>query len=392
MGVEVFKELGRVYLDYNSTAPLACFLEDEIQNWLKHWGNPSATYQKAREARSSIWTAREQLAQFIHARPLEVVFTSGGSESNNQAIKGLAEKFKNSSRNKIIISSVEHPSVKSVCEWVRDHYGFQLEVIPVLKSGHLDLEKYEKTLDDQTAFVSIMYVNNETGCVFPIQKLAELSHKAGALFHSDAIQALGKIPLDVESLGVDLLSLSGHKFHSLKGAGALYMKKGLSLESLIHGGPQERKRRAGTENVLAICAFGAIAEKGEEILKENQKIVQWRDKLESVIEQSIQGVRFIGKSHPRVGTCSSMMIDGVFAETVMMNLDLKGYSVSVSSACHSGSIAPSAVLLGMGYSPDEAKCVLRVSFGVGIKWESLKKFSDVLKEIVERLRNLEGKI
>ena len=386
--MEVFKELNRVYLDYNSTAPLAGFLKTDIQNWLQCWGNPSATYQKAREARSLIWTAREQLARFIHVRPLEVVFTSGGSESNNQAIKGLAEKFKHSSRKKIITSSVEHPSVMGVCEWVRDHYGFQLEVIPVLKSGHLDLEKYEKALDDQTAFVSIMYVNNETGCIFPIQKLAELSHKAGALFHSDAIQALGKIPLDVESLGVDLLSLSGHKFYSLKGSGALYVRRGLSLESLIHGGSQERKRRAGTENFLSICSFGAMASKGEEILKENQQVTQWRDQLESVIGKYLSGVSFIGKNHPRVGTCSSIMIEGVFAETVMMNLDLKGYSVSVSSACQSGSLSPSVVLLGMGYSPDEAKCVLRVSFGVGIDWESLKSFSDVLKEIIDRLRNL----
>lgn len=386
--MEVFKETDRVYLDYNSTTPPACFLEDKIQNWLRFWGNPSAAYQKAREARSLIWTAREQLARFIHVRPLEIVFTSGGSESNNQAIKGLAEKFKNSSRKKIIISSVEHPSVTGVCEWVRDHYGFQLEVIPVLKSGHLDLEKYKKALDDHTAFVSMMYVNNETGCIFPIQELAELSHQAGALFHSDAVQALGKIPLDVESLGVDLLSLSGHKFYSLKGSGVLYVKKGLSLENLIHGGPQERRRRAGTENVLSICSLGAAAERGEEILKQNQQITHWRDELESVIEKSIDGVHFIGKNHPRVGTCSSIMIEGVFAETVMMNLDLKGYSVSVSSACHSGSIAPSVVLIGMGYSPDEAKCVLRVSFGVGVKWESLKKFSDVLKEVVERLRNL----
>ena len=225
MSIEVIKELDRVYLDYHSTTPVAGFLNTQIQGWLKCWGNPSAAYQKAREARSLIWTAREQLARFIQARPLEIVFTSGGSESNNQALKGLAGKFKNSSRKKVIISSVEHPSVTGVCEWIRDHYGFQLEVVPVLKSGCLDLEKYEKALDDQTAFVSIMYVNNETGCIFPIQKLAELSHKAGALFHSDAVQALGKIPLNTEDLNVDLLSLSGHKFYSLKGAGALYVKK-----------------------------------------------------------------------------------------------------------------------------------------------------------------------
>lgn len=387
--MEVLKESKRVYLDYNSTTPPACFLKDEVQNWLKYWGNPSAVYQTARKARSLIWTAREQLARFIHAQPLEVVFTSGGSESNNQAIKGLAEKFKNSSRKKIITSSVEHPSITRVLEWVRDHYGFQLEVIPVSKSGHLNLEKYENALDDQTAFVSMMYVNNETGCIFPIQKLAELSHKAGALFHSDAVQALGKIPLDVVQLGVDLLSLSGHKFYSLKGAGALYVKKGLSLENLIHGGPQERKRRAGTENVLSICSFGAVAEKGCEILEQNQKTAVLRDQLESVIAKSLAPVSFIGKDEARVGTCSSIMIEGVFAETIMMNLDLKGYSVSVSSACHSGSLNPSVVLLGMGYSPDEAKCVLRVSFGVGVEWESLKRFSDVLKEIVDRLRGFE---
>ncbi len=388
MSIEVAKELNRVYLDYHSTTPVAGFLNAKVQDWLKCWGNPSAAYQKAREARGLIWTAREQLARFIQARPLEIVFTSGGSESNNQALKGLAERFKNSSRKKIIISSVEHPSVTGVCRWIRDHYGFQLEVIPVLKSGALDLDKYENALDDQTAFVSIMYVNNETGCIFPIQKLAELGRRAGALFHSDAVQALGKIPLDVENLGVDMISLSGHKFYSLKGAGALYVKKGLSVESLVHGGPQERKRRAGTENILSICSLGALAERGKEILNQNQKTAQWRDRLESLIEKSIENIHFIGKGRPRVGTCSSMMIEGVFAETVMMNLDMKGYSVSVSSACHSGSLSPSVVLLGMGFSPDEAQCVLRVSFGLGTNWESLKKFADVLKEIVNRLRKI----
>ena len=163
------------------------------------------------------------------------------------------------------------------------------------------------------------------------------------------------------------------------------------MDSLVHGGPQERKRRAGTENILSICSLGALAEKGDEILKQNQAAAQWRDQLESLIEKSIENVHFIGKNCPRVGACSSMMIEGVFAETVMMNLDLKGYSVSVSSACHSGSLSPSVVLLGMGFSPDEAQCVLRVSFGLGIDWESLKKFSDVLKEIVNRLRKIRSR-
>ena len=388
MSIEVFKEKSRVYLDYNATSPPASFLKDLIQEWMSFWANPSSTHQTAEKSRALLWNAREQVAQFIRCHPLELIFTSGGSEANNHALKGLFEKFKNSSRNTVITSSVEHPSVREVLEWGAKHYEFQIKVIPVSPEGLLDISSYKKALSDKTAFVSIMYVNNETGCIFPISQLAEMSKNAGALFHCDAVQALGKLPLNIESLGVDLLTLSGHKFYALKGCGVLYVKKGLALPSLMHGGPQERKRRAGTENILSICSLGAVAQKGEEILSAQPSIQKLRDNLENLIEKKIQDLQFIGRETERTANSSSIMIKGVFAETVMMNLDLKGYSVSVSSACHSGSLSPSPVLLGMGYSPEEANCVLRVSLGLGSDKESLKRFAEVLKETVERLRKI----
>ena len=390
MSLSVLKEKNRVYLDYSSTTPLLESLPQRIFEWSQKWGNPSSNYELARESRALIWKAREDIARFIHCNPLEIIFTSGGSETNNYAIKGLCEKFLGSDKNKIITSSVEHPSVTQTMKWAQKK-GFQVEIIPVNSSGELDKEKFEKALDEKTAFVSLMYVNNETGCIFPIQELAQMSHQVGALFHSDGIQSLGKIPIHVEELGVDLMSFSGHKFYSLKGCGALYCKKGLNLESLIHGGSQERKRRAGTENVLSICSLGAACEQGEKILKEVSHLSQYRDKLEATIKKNIPNVKIVGQESPRVGTITSILIPDLFAETVLINLDLKGYSVSVSSACNSGSILPSPVLIGMGYSVEEAQCVLRVSFGLGTTNESLQNFASDLQKIVNRLTKLKEK-
>ncbi len=389
MKIEVLKEKDRIYLDYNATTPLASPLRDEITKWLQVWGNPSSSHQTARQAKTLLWEARTQVSKFIGCHPLEIIFTSGGSESNNYIIKGLCEKFLNTSKKKIITSSVEHPSVNQTLEWVKKR-GFQVEIIPVSKEGQLDMEKFKKALDDQTAFVTIMYANNETGCLFPIQELIELSKQKGCLFHSDAVQVLGKIPINVQKLGADFLTFSAHKFYSLKGCGVVYCKKGLLVDSLIHGGPQERRRRAGTENVLSICSLGFMASKGEEILQENKKIKILRDELEQNLLKEISDIHLIGKNKDRIGNSSSVWISGVYAETIMMNLDLKGYSVSVSSACHSGSLSPSPVLIGMGYSPEEAKCVLRISLGLGIDQKSLQKFVLDLKQIVERLRNLES--
>ena len=307
MSLNVLREENRVYLDYNATTPLLESLLSRILEWSQKWGNPSSGHKPAREVRALIWRARENIAQFIQCKPLELIFTSGGSEANNYAIKGLCETFLNSDRNKIITSSVEHPSVSQTLKWAQKK-GFEVVVIPVNLSGQLDKEKFKNALDERTAFVSIMYVNNETGCIFPIRDLVEMSHQVGALFHSDAVQALGKIPLNINELGVDFLSLSGHKFYALKGCGVLYCKKGLNIESLIHGGSQERKRRAGTENVLSICALGTVCERGKEILEQAPHIEKYRDELESVIEKGISAVQFIGQQSPRVGHVTSILI------------------------------------------------------------------------------------
>ena len=387
MTMEVLKEQDRIYLDYNATTPLAGFLKENIAQWMDIWGNPSSTHQTARQARTLVWSAREKVAKLIGCHPLEIIFTSCGSESNNYAIKGLCEKFANTSRNKIITSSVEHPSVRQTLEWAKKR-GFQIKVIPVSKEGHFDLEKFKTALDNQTAFVTIMYANNETGCLLPVQKIRELSLQKGCLFHCDAVQVLGKQPIHARDSGIDLLTFSAHKFYALKGCGFLYCKKGLHLDSLIHGGTQERKRRAGTENVLSIGSLGAVAERGEEILQENKKIKTLRDEMEARLLKLIPDIQVIGEKSNRLGNTSSLWVSGVYAETVMMNLDLKGYSVSVSSACHSGSLSPSAVLLGMGYSPEEAQCILRVSLGLGVNQGALQKFVLDLKQIVERLRHL----
>ena len=385
--MKIFKEPNRIYLDYNATTPLPVFLEKKITQWLEIWGNPSSVHQTSQKAKTLLTEARKNIAQLINCHPLEIIFTSGGSESNNYSIKGLVEKFTNTNRKKIITSSVEHSSVYETLKWA-EKKGFTIEVIPISQNGEFNLKKYEKVLDNKTAFVCVMYANNETGHIFPIQKIRELAHQKNCLVMSDAVQTLGKIPIDVNELKVDLLSFSAHKFYSLKGCGFIYCRKGLLLESLIHGGSQERKRRAGTENTLSIWSLGALAEKGEEILNEIPHIQKLRNQMEETLLKEIQNVQIIGKNSPRLSNTSSIWIQDVYAETVMINLDLKGYSLSVSSACHSGSISPSRVLMGMGYSPEEAKCVLRVSLGMGVDQKSLHQFTSDLKQIVERLRKI----
>ena len=387
MKVEVFKESDRIYLDYNATTPPAVFLKKHIMEWLAVWGNPSSTHQTARHAKTLLWSSREKIAKFIGCHPLEIIFTSGGSESNNYAIKGLCEKFLKTSKKKIITSSVEHPSVQKTLEWAESK-GFQIKAIPISKDGQFAMNQFQKELDDHTAFITIMYANNETGCMLPIQEIRKLSAEKGCLFHCDAVQVLGKRSIHAHNLGVDILTFSAHKCYALKGCGFLYCRKDMYLESLIHGGPQERKRRAGTENILSIGSLGMIAEKGEWILKENENIEKLRNQMEKQLMESISDIQIIGQNANRLGNTSSVWIKGVYAETVMMNLDLKGYSVSVSSACSSGSLSPSSVLLGMGFSPEEAKCVLRVSLGLGTDQKSLQKFVLELKQIIKRLRLL----
>lgn len=389
MSIEVIKSSNnQVYLDYNATTPTAQFITEKIPIWLQEWANPSSVHQSAQNIKSLLTQAREQVAEFIKCNPLEIVFTSGGSESNNHAIQGLCEKFINSDRKIILTSSVEHSSVVEPLKKA-EKMGFKVICIPVDEQGQISIQEYEKHLSDKVAFISIMYVNNETGCIFSIKKLVQKSKPYGILFHCDAIQALGKIPIHTKELDVDLLSLSGHKFYSLKGSGVLFIKKGLTINGLILGGPQERKRRSGTENTLAHLSMGAVCARGEEFIQHgNESILRMRDEMELKMKESIPDIFIIGQNTPRVFNSTSTLIKGVNAETLMMRLDQAGFSVSVSSACHSGSLSPSKVLLGMGYSIEDSKSILRVSIGGGTTKKDLSNYIHHLTENIEYLRAL----
>ena len=323
-------------------------------------------------------------------QPLELIALSGGSEANNMALKGFYEKYstRRPEKTEILISAVEHPSVKSPAQYLKQK-GMTVKTIPIHKDGTLDTEFYLRALQSQKVFlVSVMYANNETGHIFPIPRLARMARKAGAFFHCDGVQALGKLPLQLHGMEVDTMSFSAHKFYALKGTGLLYCRKGLLPENLIHGGPQERKRRAGTENVLGLLALGAVAEKGQEILNHIQNLAPLRDEMEKEILDSTKGGEVVGGKGARLPNTSCFYMKGVEGGTLLMNMDLKGYSFSVGSACHSGSLSPSDTLQAMGWSQEQARSVFRISLGLGIRKEHIKAFVRDLASSIHRIRSL----
>ena len=378
----------RVYLDYNATTPPAEFLSHRLPGWLALWGNPSSVHQNGQNARSLFWNSKVQLAEFMGCHPLQLIATSGGSEANNMAIKGLYEKYfpQNPKRNEIILSAVEHPSVHTPLKTLKAK-GRQLKFVPVSLNGELDLSFYESALCEKTFMVCVMYANNETGNIFPITRMARMARKVGAFFHCDAVQALGKVRFNLSQLGVDTASFSAHKFYGLKGTGALYCRKGLLPARLIEGGPQERKRRAGTENVIGMASFGAVAEKGPDILKSFQSLKGLRDQMEQDILSAVPEARVLGQEGKRLNNTSCICLPGVEGETLLMNMDLKGYSFSVGSACHSGSLNPSSVLIAMGLSEKEARSSFRISLGIGITQEDIDRFVPDLLSAIKRIQS-----
>ena len=379
----------RVYLDYNSTTPPASFLSQKIIEWLSLWGNPSSVHQSGQKARALFWASKAYLAQFLSCDPLELIITSGGSEANNMAIKGLYEKYfpQNPQKKEILLSAVEHQSVIAPMRALQKK-GMVLKYIPISPDGEMDFSFYKSALSERTFMVSVMFANNETGHIFPIAKLARLAQKAGAFFHCDAVQALGKTPLNLQTLGVDMASFSAHKFYGLKGTGALYCRKGLLPVSLIEGGPQERKRRAGTENVLGLACFGAVAERGAEILTRCSQLNLLRDDMEQSIVSALPQAKVLGPKGKRLNNTSCICVPGVDGETLLMNMDLKGYSFSVGSACHSGSLRPSSVLMAMGLSEKTARSSFRVSLGLGTCQEDIDRFVPDLISSIKRVQSL----
>jgi cysteine desulfurase len=373
-----------IYLDHNATSPVHSDLFARVPDWLNVWGNPSSIHWAGREPKKIIREARAALAEMLGVDPLELIFTSGGSESNNQALKAASKHPK---KNQIIISAVEHPSVIKAAAFLKTQ-GFQVDVLPVNRSGEISLERLGELLSDKTALVTVMAANNETGHIFPIRKIAELTHAAGALVHCDAVQALGKIPVSLREMGVDLASFSGHKFYALKGCGVLYARRGLELESLIHGGGQERGRRAGTENLLAIASLGFMARLRDQIPAESKRIGDLRDQMEAEILKEITGVTVTGQSGLRLPNTSSLVITGVDGESLLMNLDVKGFAVSTGAACSAGSPEPSPTLLAMGLTRAEAQSSLRLSLGWSTQPEDIESFIRTLTAVVQRLRKI----
>ena len=379
----------RIYLDHNATTEPRLSAIEGAKKALKHWGNPSSVHQNASKAKNLLWEARQNLSKLLNCHPLEIIFTSGASESNNHAIKGLFQKQdKASQRNELIISAVEHPSVLYTADFLSQQ-GFTVHKIPVSKQGFLDEDFFENRLSEKTLLVSIMSANNETGVVFPIEKWIKKTQEKGAFFHSDMVQILGKKRVNLKDLNIDLASFSAHKFYSLQGCGILYCKKGVFLDRLIHGGPQERQRRAGTENLTGIIAFGSVAEEGEFILNGSQKLKSLRDNMEQYILSHLEKVEIIGHKAPRLDNTSCICISDVPGETLLMNLDLKGISISVGSACGSGKMESSSVLTAMGFTQKSALSSIRVSLGIETTKEQINYFQKTLVESVNRLRNLE---
>jgi cysteine desulfurase len=349
-----------VYMDYNASTPIRPEAAAAASAALALVGNPSSVHGFGRAARRMMEDAREQVAVSIGAAPAEIVFTSGATEANNLALAGVA-----STRH--LISAIEHDSVTAANDAQR---------IPVTTAGVVDLAALENLLATKSrpALVSLMLANNETGVLQPVAEAAKIAHRQGALIHCDAVQALGRLPVDVAALGVDLLSLSGHKLGGPAGAGALYLRRGLDLAPQLVGGGQERGRRAGTENLVGIVGFGAAAEAAVRSLHEDARIAGLRDRLEARIRAARPEALIFGAGVPRLGNTTCVALAGVPAETQVMVLDLAGIAVSAGAACSSGKLRPSKVLAAMGVAPEIAASAIRVSLGWKSAAEDIDRF------------------
>ena len=382
----------RIYLDHNATTPVAPPVADAMTSALRTvFGNPSSVHAYGQEAKTALDEARAAVARLIGAEPTEIVFTSGGSESNNLAIRGVAEAVGDSPRRHLVASAIEHEAVLRTLKAL-DRRGRPTTLVGVDERGVVTAKRLAEALTDETALISIMHANNETGTIQPIAELAELARAHGALMHTDAVQSVGKIPVDVRSLGVDLLSLSGHKFNGPKGAGVLWIRRGTRLHAQMTGGRQERNRRAGTENLPAIVGLGAAARR---LLDAREAaapgVTPLRDRLEAGILAGVSGTAVNGDSTPRVGNTSNVSFHGVEAESLLIALDLEGIAVSTGSACSSGTLEPSHVLRAMGFSPHRTQNSIRFSLGLGNTAADVDRVVAVLPGIVDRLRALAGR-
>jgi cysteine desulfurase len=376
----------KVYFDHNATTPVRPEVAEAVRPFLGElFGNPSSIHFAGREVRKAVEDAREQIAAFYGCRPLEIVFTSSGTESDNLALKGVAHLDGNRGKH-IVTSCVEHPAVLNTCRFLESR-GFRVTYVPVNRQGIVEPESVRQAIEPDTVLVSIMASNNETGCVMPIGEIGEIAGKAGVLMHTDAVQATGKIPLDWQKLPVDLLTFSGHKINGLKGAGGLIVRKGLEISPILHGGHQERGLRGGTENVIGIVAMGkAFSLLGKDLAAEVAEVKRLRDALERGLFDRIPDLVLNGHPTLRMPNTLNISFRHVEGEALLLNLDMLGIACSSGSACTSGSLEASPVLLAMGADPTDAQGALRFSLGYGNTEEDVAYAVDAVEKVVDKLR------
>jgi len=382
-----------IYLDYNATTPIDPRVLEEMMPYLtEYYGNPSSIHSFGRKGKEALDKAREQVSLLISANPKEIIFTSGGSESANFAIKSTALKGLSDNKNHLITTKVEHECVLESFMFL-ERQGFEVTYLDVDSDGLIDLDELRDSIKDNTALVSCMYANNETGVIFPVEKIAEIVKERGALFHTDAVQAAGKIDIDINKIPADLLSISAHKFYGPKSVGALFVRDSLSqnisLAPLIHGGGQERGKRSGTENVPGIVGLGvASAIAIEEMENDQVKIRNLRDGLLQSLKQNIKDIKLNGSIENMLGNTLNLSILGAVGESLTMNLDIEGVAVSTGSACSEGAVDPSHVLSAMGLSREEAASSIRISLGRFTEQEDIDYAASVFPKVVDRIRQV----
>jgi len=375
----------RVYLDNNATTALLPEVFEAMRPYFaERFGNASSIHHHGQETRAAVESARESVAELLGCRASEIVFTSGGTEADNLAISGLVQ-----AGNHVIASSIEHHAVLHACKHLQE-IGYEVTYLSVDRRGWVDPADVRHALRPNTRLISVMMANNETGVLQSVEEIGKIAAEAGVLFHTDAVQAAGKVPIDVKRIGCHALSISGHKMHAPQGVGALYVKKGTRIQPLFYGGRHERSRRAGTENVPGIVGLGKAAELARQSLDGggDKKIAALRDRLEQGILAQVDEAGLNGDGAPRVPNTTNIRFDHIEGEAIVIALDLKGLAVSTGAACSSGAIEPSHVLLAMGLRPDQARASIRFSLGKQTTADDIDFALALVPETIARLREL----
>ncbi len=373
-------------MDHSATTPVAAeVLEAMLPYFSQRFGNASSLHGFGREAKEALEESRQRVARLLNAHPREIVFTSGGTESDNLALRGIAYKNRNSGRH-IITSQIEHPAILETCHSL-EREGFSVTYLPVNREGLIELSELERAIRPDTILISIMHANNEVGTIQPLEEVGRLAADRDIYLHTDAVQTVGKIPVDVEAMGADLLSLSAHKLYGPKGVGALYIRRGTKMQSLSTGGGHERNLRSGTENVAGIVGLARAADlAGEEMAAEGQRLSQLRDRLADLVLGRVKDAWVNGSMEKRLPGSLNFGFSYVEGESLLLYLDSKGIAVSTGSACSSHKLEPSHVLLALGLKPEECHGSLRITMGRSNSQEQVDYVAECIAEAVERFR------